>query len=60
MRAGERYAWRTLGYPFLAFFILFPVGIFLGGVTQLTGLVCKNDAVTASGWGSCRPEGRVG
>ena len=52
MRAGERYAWRALGYPFLAFFILFPVGIFLGGVTQLASLVCRNNLVTQSGRGA--------
>jgi hypothetical protein len=54
MRAGERYAWRMLGYPFIAFFLLFPVGLFLGGITQLANFVCRSDVVTSSGWGPRR------
>ena len=43
MPASERYAWRALAYPFVAFFVLFPVGLFLGAVTNLAVVVCKGN-----------------
>ena len=43
MPAHERYAWRALAYPFVAFFVLFPVGIFLGAVTNLAVVVCNGN-----------------
>ena len=47
----ERYAWRALAYPFVAFFVLFPVGIFLGAVTNLAVVVC-NGNLEGSGCGA--------
>ena len=43
MPARERYAWRALAYPFVAFFVLFPVGLFLGAVTNVAVIVCKGN-----------------
>ena len=49
MTPRERYAWRVLAYPFVAFFVLFPVGIFLGAVTNVAVVACHGDLTSASG-----------
>ena len=54
MPAHERYAWRALAYPFVAFFVLFPVGTFLGAVTNLAVVVCKGN-LEGSGCGAMDP-----
>ena len=38
-----------LAYPFVAFFVLFPVGIFLGAVTNVAVVACHGDLTSASG-----------
>ena len=62
MPPRERYAWRALAYPFVAFFVLFPVGIFLGAVTNLAVVVCKGNLEGAgyfSGFRHSRVSGPV-